>query len=44
MHEEGIEQGIEQTARNMLRKNFPLDTISEITGLSIDAIKEIEQP
>ena len=38
----GIEQGIEQTARNMLNKDMDINIISEITGLNIDQIKKIE--
>jgi predicted transposase/invertase (TIGR01784 family) len=46
----GIEQGIEQgrdserktIALNMLRKNIPLETIAEVTGLSIDRLQELQ--
>jgi predicted transposase/invertase (TIGR01784 family) len=37
--EEGREQGREEVARNALAKGLPLDTIGEITGLDIEAIK-----
>lgn len=42
-----IEQGIEQnkisTAKKMLEKNIDIDSIKEITGLSIDEIKELKK-
>ena len=37
----GINDGIKQTAKNMLNKNMPLEDISDITGLSIEEINEI---
>ena len=40
--EEGISQGIEQTAKNMLKKNMSIEDISEITGLSINEIKSLK--
>ena len=40
--EEGISQGIEQTAKNMLNKNMSIEDISEITGLSINEIKGLK--
>ncbi len=39
--EEGISQGIEQTAKNLLSMNMPLGDISKATGLSIEEINEI---
>jgi predicted transposase/invertase (TIGR01784 family) len=49
--EQGIEQGLEEgsldkaieIAKNMINKNIPLEDISEITGLSLEEIKELEQ-
>lgn len=45
--EQGIEQGIEQnkisTAKKMLDKNIDIDSIKEITGLSLDEIKELKK-
>ncbi len=42
---EGLQQGIKQSkieiAKKSLEKNLPLETISEITGLSIKEIQEI---
>lgn len=42
-----IEQGIEQnkisTAKKMLEKNIDIDSIKEITGLSLDEIKELKK-
>jgi len=43
--EEGLERGLEQgmviTARNALAKGIPVETIQEITGLGIDAIRNL---
>ena len=39
--EEGREEGMELTARNALSKGIPVQTVQEITGLSLDKIKEI---
>ena len=45
--EQGIEKGIEQnkisTAKKMLEKNIDIDSIKEITGLSLDEIKELKK-
>ena len=45
--EQGIEQGIEQnkisTAKKLLEKNIDIDSIKEITGLSLDEIKELKK-
>jgi predicted transposase/invertase (TIGR01784 family) len=46
----GIEQGIEQgedratqkIALNLLRKNIPLDTIAEVTGLTIEQLQQLQ--
>lgn len=44
--EQGIEQGIEDKSKevviNMLNKNMDYETISEISGKTIEEIKEIE--
>ncbi|MCU0549528.1 MAG: hypothetical protein MUC48_09290 [Leptolyngbya sp. Prado105] len=44
--EKGIEQGREQERRaialNMLRKSLPLETISEITGLTLDQLQQLQ--
>ena len=44
--EKGIEQGIEDKSKevviNMLNKNMDYETISEISGKTIEEIKEIE--
>ena len=34
--------GIEHTAKNMLKKSFDIDTISEITGLTKEEIKNLD--
>ena len=39
----GINDGIKQTAKNMLNKNMPLEDISDITGLSIEEINELRK-
>jgi predicted transposase/invertase (TIGR01784 family) len=41
----GIEQGKEQErqsiALNLLRKNIPLETIAEVTGLTIEQLQQL---
>jgi len=39
--EDGREEGMELAARNALSKGIPVQTVQEITGLSLDKIKEI---
>lgn len=43
--ERGLEQGIKQekieVAKKSLEKNIPIETISEITGLSIKEIQDL---
>ncbi|MFP4364865.1 MAG: Rpn family recombination-promoting nuclease/putative transposase [Spirochaetia bacterium] len=43
--EEGIEQGIEkgkmEDAQRMLEKDYPIQDIDEITGLSLEEIKKL---
>ena len=39
----GINDGIKQTAKNMLNKNMSLEDISDITGLSIEEINELRK-
>jgi predicted transposase/invertase (TIGR01784 family) len=45
--EEGIKEGREEafvyTIKTMLKKNYELEDISEITGKSIEEIKEIQK-
>ena len=41
--EEGISQGIEQTAKNLLSMNMPLGEISKSTGLSIENLNELKK-
>jgi predicted transposase/invertase (TIGR01784 family) len=49
--ERGVEKGIEQgrdaerraIALNLLRKNLPLDTIAEVTGLSIEQLEQLQR-
>jgi predicted transposase/invertase (TIGR01784 family) len=46
----GIEQGIEQgrdrerqsIALNLLRKNIPLETIAEATGLTVEQLQQLQ--
>ncbi|MCG8502133.1 MAG: hypothetical protein MJB12_17250, partial [Firmicutes bacterium] len=40
---EGREEGIKQTAANMLSDNMNIDTIHRITGLPIDELKKIQK-
>lgn len=39
---EGLEQGIEQTALNLLKENVDIGIISKVTGLNISQIKKLE--
>jgi len=39
--EEGLKEGREEIARNALAKGYPLDTIHDITGLDMEAIKRL---
>jgi predicted transposase YdaD len=39
--EEGIEIGNKSVARAMLKRKMPFDVVSEITGLSLDEIKQL---
>lgn len=41
--EEGRAEGMEAAAKKMLLLNIPTDTISEITGLTVDDIERIKQ-
>ena len=41
--EEGISQGIEQTAKNLLSMNMPIEDISKTTGLSIENLNELKK-
>ena len=40
--EQGIEQGIFETAKNLIKIDLPLNKISEATGLSISELKKIK--
>ena len=39
--EEGIEQGIENVARNMKARGKPLKEIAEDTGLSLETVEQL---
>ena len=39
---DGIEQGIAQTVKRMLKEKMPYDAISRVSGLTIEAIKKLE--
>jgi len=39
---EGMEEGIEKVAKNMLAKNTPLNYIAEVTGLSIEELTALQ--
>ncbi|MDR0647815.1 MAG: hypothetical protein LBF92_00560, partial [Synergistaceae bacterium] len=41
--QEGIQEGIQTTARSMLARDLPLALISEISGLSIEEIKALKE-
>ena len=45
-HKEGKEEGIEKTNENivinLLKKDYPIKTIIDATGLSVEQIKKIE--
>jgi len=41
--EKGLEQGKKAVVKNSLRENLPYQTISKITGLTIEKVKEIEK-
>jgi len=40
--DEGLEKGREEVARNALAKNLPVEVIRDITGLEMDAIRDIQ--
>jgi len=39
--EEGLEDGLKLAARNALAKGLPIEVIHDITGLDLEAIKEL---
>ena len=39
---EGLFMGKQESARNMLARNFPITDIAEITGLSIEDVRALE--
>ena len=39
---EGLQEGIETTARNALAEGLPLNTVQKITGLDIETLKNIQ--
>ena len=39
--EQGIEQGLEETARRMIDKGFSVNDIADITGLAVEVIKSL---
>ncbi|SHH26699.1 conserved hypothetical protein (putative transposase or invertase), partial [Thermosyntropha lipolytica DSM 11003] len=41
--EQGIEKGIEKAALNALQKGLDIETIAEITGLSVEKIEELKK-
>jgi predicted transposase/invertase (TIGR01784 family) len=41
--QEGMLEGIRETARSMLARNLPLTLISEISGLSVEEIEDLEK-
>lgn len=41
--EAGAQQKAVETAENMMKKNYPVDDICEITGLSLEQVLEIKE-
>ena len=41
--EEGIQQQAIETATNMLKKEYPVDEIAELTGLPVQKVLELQQ-
>lgn len=41
--QQGLQQGLQESARNMLKKGFDIKTISEITGLAIEEIDKLKK-
>lgn len=41
--EEGIKEGMEKTAMNMLKERFDFDTIVKITGLTMEKVRELQK-
>ena len=39
----GIRQGCESVAQKMLRGHYPIEEISELTGLSVAAIRKLQE-
>lgn len=39
--EEGMEEGLEEVARNALTEGFPVKTVQKITGLNTETIQNI---
>ena len=39
--EQGLEQGVIKTAKNLINLNLPLEKISEATGLSLEELKKL---
>jgi predicted transposase YdaD len=39
---EGLQEGMETTARNALAKGLPIEIVHDITGLDIDTIQNLE--
>ena len=44
--EDGVAEGVEQnkieTAKNLIHKNIPLETIAECTGLPLEKVQELK--
>ena len=42
-YEKGVEQNKLEIAKNMLKKNMDIDTISELTGLDINTLQKLSK-
>lgn len=41
-YDEGVRDSMEQVAKSLLAKNMPIDEISEVTGLTKEAIENLK--
>lgn len=39
---QGIEKGVEKVAINAIKKNIPVEDVADMTGLTIEKIKELK--
>ena len=43
LYDEGVEYGVEKTAKAMLRKNYDIKSVHEITNLSYEDIEKLKE-